>query len=76
MASSTGVWGERVKRWGWEVIRSDTMRFVDLEGVEMKTRCDCCCCWALLAEKERDGVNTWRSSRSGRRVDIIVAVIL
>ena len=39
MASSTGVCGVRTRRWGWEVMRSDTILFVGLDGVETKTRC-------------------------------------
>lgn len=75
MASSTGVWGARVKRWGWEVIRSDTMRFVDLVGVEMKTRCCCCWFWLSGTENERDGTNAWRSRRRERRVGIVVIIV-
>ena len=51
MASSTDVWGARVKRCGWDVIRSDTILFDDLEGVETKTRRSCCC--ASATEKEK-----------------------
>ena len=38
MASSTGVCGSNVNRLGEDVIRSETIRWVDFEGVETKTR--------------------------------------
>ena len=55
MASSTGVWGSNVNRLGADVMRSETIRWVDFEGVETKTRWEeettsaekelhCCCC--------------------------------
>jgi len=76
MASSTGVCGARVKRWGWDVIRSDTMRVVDLVGVEMKIRCSF---WAEeegVAEKERHCPNAWMINRIERRFDIVIVVII
>mmetsp|Transcript_521 Transcript_521/g.793 ORF Transcript_521/g.793 Transcript_521/m.793 type:complete len:212 (+) Transcript_521:249-884(+) len=71
MASSTGVWGARVKRWGCEVMRSDTILVVDLVGVDMKTR-------GCLAEDEKDRQcpNVWRRSKSGRRVDIVIMAVM
>ena len=38
LAWSTGVWGDNVNKCGWDVIKSDTIRFVDFEGVDTKTR--------------------------------------
>ena len=38
MASSTGVCGSNVNRLGADVMRSETIRWVDFEGVETKTR--------------------------------------
>ena len=75
MASSTGVCGASVKRWGWDVMRSETMRFVDLEGVDMNTRC-CCCCLSET-EKERQCPTAWRSRRNVKtKFDMIFVVVV
>mmetsp|Transcript_25221 Transcript_25221/g.50551 ORF Transcript_25221/g.50551 Transcript_25221/m.50551 type:complete len:226 (-) Transcript_25221:251-928(-) len=78
MASSTEVWGERVK--GSWVMRSETMRIEDLAGVLTKTRFwdeDEGDVWgSLLAEKE---VVEWRRRRRVSRIwrmDLVILLLL
>lgn len=78
MASSTEVWGERVK--GSWVMRSETMRMEDLAGVLTNTRFweeDEGDVWgSLLAEKEVvEWIRGRRVSRI-RRTDLVILLLL
>ena len=79
IASSTGVCGVNTRRLGWDVIRSDTILFDDLAGVETKTRCWCCCdddeeMRSLFMEKEEHRSKARSDMREKSNMLVIAAI--